>query len=243
MKHVVDKGKSQTPKDKVGENLYNRGVYNSVLDRRGDPQRAEAHRQEGRDRRGRAARPRDANITAARWKEIGLTASPRRSSVTCTDHNGHHAAYMQQWDGTKWVKVSDWIAPMKDKVRPLLEAAAKDYVDEEPAAGRSAPSLRQVVVTRSNRLSRARAGERRASRSRTLPDAVADDALRERRADDGNASTAQPTAAADRILVGQQYRGDLRPRHPGAQGRVARRAARAASWRCSAPTAPARPRR
>ncbi len=27
LKHVVDKGKSQTPKDKVGENFYNRGVY------------------------------------------------------------------------------------------------------------------------------------------------------------------------------------------------------------------------
>ena len=53
--------------------------------------------------------------------------------MTCDDHNGHHAAYMQQWDGTKWVKVSDWIAPMKDKVRPLLEAAAKDYVSKDPA--------------------------------------------------------------------------------------------------------------
>ena len=30
-KHVVDKGKSKAPKDKVGENLYNRGVYNSML--------------------------------------------------------------------------------------------------------------------------------------------------------------------------------------------------------------------
>ena len=31
MKYVVDKGMSQTAKDKVGENLYNRGVYNSML--------------------------------------------------------------------------------------------------------------------------------------------------------------------------------------------------------------------
>ena len=31
IKNVVDKGKSQTPKDKVGENLYNRGVYNSMI--------------------------------------------------------------------------------------------------------------------------------------------------------------------------------------------------------------------
>ena len=56
-------------------------------------------------------------ITAARWKELGLRrTSRRRSQVTCTDHNGHNSAYMQQWDGDKWVKVSDWIAPMKDKV-------------------------------------------------------------------------------------------------------------------------------
>jgi branched-chain amino acid transport system substrate-binding protein len=48
--------------------------------------------------------------------------------VTCDDHNGHSPAYMQQWDGTKWVKASDWIEPMKDKVEPLLEKAAADYV-------------------------------------------------------------------------------------------------------------------
>jgi branched-chain amino acid transport system substrate-binding protein len=128
-KFVVDKGKSQTPKDKVGENFYNRGVYNAVLV-------AEAIRNAqklsgkkvvtGEDvRRGLET----VNISAARWKELGLDGfgSPI-SGVSCTDHNGHQAAYMQQWDGTKWVKISDWISPMKDKVRPLLEAAAKDYV-------------------------------------------------------------------------------------------------------------------
>src|SRR5205807_2515985 len=31
VKYVVDKGKSQVEKEKVGENFYNRGVYNSVL--------------------------------------------------------------------------------------------------------------------------------------------------------------------------------------------------------------------
>jgi len=28
---VIDPGKSQTPKDKLGESHYNKGVYNSVL--------------------------------------------------------------------------------------------------------------------------------------------------------------------------------------------------------------------
>jgi branched-chain amino acid transport system substrate-binding protein len=141
LKHVVGKGNNQTPKDKVGENLYNRGVYNSVLI-------AEAIRNAqkitgkklvtGEDvRRGLET----LNISAARWKEIGLPEfGAPITGVSCTDHNGHHAAYMQQWDGTKWVKVSDWIQPMKEKVRPLLEAAAKDYVSKnQPWPKRTEP--------------------------------------------------------------------------------------------------------
>jgi branched-chain amino acid transport system substrate-binding protein len=141
LKHVVGKGNNQTPKDKVGENLYNRGVYNSVLI-------AEAIRNaqkitgkkvvSGEDvRRGLET----LNISAARWKEIGLPEfGAPITGVSCTDHNGHHAAYMQQWDGTKWVKVSDWIQPMKEKVRPLLEAAAKDYVSKnQPWPKRTEP--------------------------------------------------------------------------------------------------------
>lgn len=128
-KYVVDKGKSQVEKDKFGEAFYNRGVYNSVIV-------AEAIRNAqkvtgkkvviGEDvRRGLES----LRISEAQWKELGLPgfASPI-TNLSCADHNGHHAAYVQQWDGTKWVKVSDWITPMKDKVRPLLEEAADDYV-------------------------------------------------------------------------------------------------------------------
>ena len=51
--------------------------------------------------------------------------------VTCDDHNGHHNVYRRR-SGTarSGRKGSDWIAPMKDKVRPLLEAAAKDYAEK-----------------------------------------------------------------------------------------------------------------
>ena len=41
---------------------------------------------------------------------------------------------------TKWVKITDWIAPMKEKVRPMLEAAAKDYVSKnQPWPKRTEP--------------------------------------------------------------------------------------------------------
>jgi branched-chain amino acid transport system substrate-binding protein len=129
VKHVVDKGKGQTQKDKVGETFYNRGVFNSAIV-------AEAIRNAQKITGKKAVTGEDVrrgfeslSISAARWDEIGLPgfAAPI-AGLSCADHNGHHSAYMQQWDGTKWVKVSDWISPMKDKVRPLLEAAAKDYV-------------------------------------------------------------------------------------------------------------------
>ncbi|MGE3990566.1 ABC transporter substrate-binding protein [Pseudorhodoplanes sp.] len=140
-KHVVDKGKSQVVADKFGENLYNRGVYNSVLI-------AEAIRNAQKITGKKAVTGEDVRrgfetmkISAARWKELGLPdfGAPVEN-VSCTDHNGHHAAYMQQWDGTKWVKVSDWIVPMKERVRPLLEAAAKDYVSKnQPWPKRTEP--------------------------------------------------------------------------------------------------------
>ena len=134
VKYVVDKGYSQVAKEKVGENLYNRGIYNSVLI-------AEAIRNAQRITGKKAVTGEDVrrglealNITEARWKELGLPEfGGPITGVSCTDHNGHQSAYMQQWDGARWAKVTDWISPMKDKVRPLLEAAASEYVSKDPA--------------------------------------------------------------------------------------------------------------
>ena len=126
-KYVIGKD-SQTPKEKVGENLYNRGVYNAVLITeaiRNAQQITGKKVVTGDDvRRGLET----LKIPPERWKEIGLPDFGAPVEVTCEDHNGHHSAYVQQWDGAKWVKVSDWISPMKDKVMPLLDAAAQDYL-------------------------------------------------------------------------------------------------------------------
>jgi branched-chain amino acid transport system substrate-binding protein len=134
VKYVVDKGLSQVAKERVGENYYNRGLYNSVLT-------SEAIRNAQRITGKKVVTGEDVrrgletlSMTEARWKELGLPEFANAlTGITCTDHNGHQSAYMQQWDGTKWVVASDWIAPMKDRVRPLLEAAAKEYVSKDPA--------------------------------------------------------------------------------------------------------------
>jgi len=75
---------SQTPKEKVGENLYNRGVLNSVVI-------AEAIRNAQKitgkkDITGEEMRRglESLQITAARWKEIGLEGFASPISVSCT---------------------------------------------------------------------------------------------------------------------------------------------------------------
>jgi branched-chain amino acid transport system substrate-binding protein len=130
VKDVIDKGNSQTAKNKVGENFYNRGVMNAavIAEAIRHAQKVTGHKDITGDdmRRGLET----LNITAERWKELGLPGFAAPLQVTCEDHNGHNSAYMQQWDGTKWVKVSDWISPMKDKVIPLVDKAAADYVSK-----------------------------------------------------------------------------------------------------------------
>ncbi len=127
-KHVVDKGLS-TLKDasRLGENNYNKGVYNSMLI-------AEAIRTAQKKTGKKVVDAQDVragleslDIDAARIKEMGLEGFMTPVKVTCDDHSGSNAAYVQQWDGAKWVKVSDWMDPMKDKVRPLLVADAAAY--------------------------------------------------------------------------------------------------------------------
>ncbi len=127
---IYDKGMSQGTKEHVGDVLYNRGVYNSVLI-------AEAIRNaqklsgkkvvNGEDvRRGLET----LNVTEARWREIGLPGFAGPIQLTCQDHNGHRPAFMQRWDGTKWAQVSGLIQPASDRLTKLLDEAATDYVDK-----------------------------------------------------------------------------------------------------------------
>ena len=133
IKHVVDKGKSQVKdKSKVGENLYNRGVINSVL-------MAEAIRTAQQITGKKAITGAEMRVglenldlTAERLKEIGLEGFTNPIRVTCKDHAGAHPIYIQQWDGKNWQKASEWIEPMRDAVRPLLEDAAVKYVADKP---------------------------------------------------------------------------------------------------------------
>ncbi len=129
-KLVIDAGKSQTPAAEFGQVLYDRGVYNSVLIAEAI---AEAQKITGKKvvtgedvRRGLE----NLDLDAARFKALGLEDFAAPFKLTCADHNSHSATFVQQWDGAKWVKVSDLIAPATDMVEPLLNEAAKTYAEK-----------------------------------------------------------------------------------------------------------------
>ena len=139
-KHVSTRARARSPEGQVRREILQPRRLQLRARRRGDPQCATDHRQESGHRRGRAPRPRDASRSPQmRWKELGLPNFGAPVEVTCADHNGHHTAYMQQWDGAKWVKVSDWIDPMKDASARCWWPPPR-YTLKRTSRGRSAPN-------------------------------------------------------------------------------------------------------
>jgi branched-chain amino acid transport system substrate-binding protein len=79
------------------------------------------------------------SLTAARLKELGAEGLLSPVSVSCRDHEGGGSVKFQQWDGTQWNAITDWIAPDQAPVRPLVEASAARYAQEKGITPRDCP--------------------------------------------------------------------------------------------------------
>src|SRR5262249_39938099 len=66
-------------------------------------------------------------LTATSLKELGAEGLISPLTLSCRDHEGGGSVKFQQWDGTQWRLISDWIAPDQALVRPLVEASAAKY--------------------------------------------------------------------------------------------------------------------
>jgi branched-chain amino acid transport system substrate-binding protein len=125
VKFVYDKGKGAGKKEEMGSPLYNRGIVNAMLS-------AEAIRtaiaKYGSKQAPTAEQVRwgfeHLALTEKRLEELGMKGFTHPIKVSCDDHEGSGPVLIQQWDGKKWNLVSDWVAPMRDVVRPKIEAAA-----------------------------------------------------------------------------------------------------------------------
>jgi len=124
VKFVHDKGKSPGPKDKMGEALYNRGVVNAMFEV--EAFRTAMARFGNKALTGEQVRwgLEHLSLTDKRLEELGLKGFTHPVKVSCEDHEGNGPVLIQQWDGKRWNIVSEWVAPMREVVRPKLEAAA-----------------------------------------------------------------------------------------------------------------------
>ena len=60
-------------------------------------------------------------------------------TLSCRDHEGGGSVKFQQWDGTQWTVITDWIATDQALVRPLVEASAAKYAQEKGITPRACP--------------------------------------------------------------------------------------------------------
>jgi branched-chain amino acid transport system substrate-binding protein len=121
---LYDKGKGAGKKEGVGEVLYNRGVVNAMLS--AEAIRTAMTKYGNKPLTGEQVRWGYENLTLTeqRLEQLGMKGFTHPIKVTCEDHEGNGPVLVEQWDGKKWTIVSDWIAPMRDVVRPKLEASA-----------------------------------------------------------------------------------------------------------------------
>jgi branched-chain amino acid transport system substrate-binding protein len=78
-------------------------------------------------------------LTPAYLKELGAEGLIAPLTLSCRDHEGGGGVKFQQWDGTQWTVLTDWIAPDQALVRPLVEASAAKYAQEKGITPRGCP--------------------------------------------------------------------------------------------------------
>jgi branched-chain amino acid transport system substrate-binding protein len=78
-------------------------------------------------------------LTAARLKALGAEGLLPPITLSCRDHEGGGGVKFRQWDGTQWVVLTDWVAPDQALVRPLVEASAAKYAQEQGITPRTCP--------------------------------------------------------------------------------------------------------
>jgi len=124
VKVVYDKGKGAGKKEEMGAPLYNRGIVNAMLS--AEAIRTAMGKFGNKALTGEQVRWgfENLNLTDQRLDQLGMKGFTHAIKVTCEDHEGNGPVLIQQWDGKAWKVVSDWIQPMRDVVRPKIEAAA-----------------------------------------------------------------------------------------------------------------------
>jgi branched-chain amino acid transport system substrate-binding protein len=137
--HVYARGKGPGPEGEVGTTLWTRGMLRALFTT--EAIRTAMHQFGNQPLTGAQVQwgLEHLAITPAYLKEIGAEGLIPPLTLSCRDHEGGGGVKFQQWDGTQWTVITDWIAPDQALVRPLVEASAAKYAQEKGITPRDCP--------------------------------------------------------------------------------------------------------
>ena len=137
--HVYARGKGAGPERDVGTPSWIRGMLRALLTTEGiraamrhfgNQPMTGVQVQWGLDH---------LSLTPAYLKELGAEGLIPPLTLSCHDHEGGGGVKFQQWDGTQWTVLTDWITTDQTLVRPLVEASAAKYAQEKGITPRDCP--------------------------------------------------------------------------------------------------------
>ena len=130
IKYVYGGDMAKANEEKVGQVLYNRALVNAMVGVEGI--RTAQAKFGKKSLTGDQVRwgLEHLNVTAADLAKLGFKGMVHPMKITCADHETMGPMIVQQWDGKQWHYASDWYTPMRDVVRPMIEADAMKYAKE-----------------------------------------------------------------------------------------------------------------
>ncbi|ODT07796.1 MAG: ABC transporter permease [Mesorhizobium sp. SCN 65-20] len=128
-KYVVDAGKSQIGEGEFDWVFYQRGVLISMFTVEGIKAAQEHFGTKVVNPEQLRWGLENLKLDEAKLASIGMSGMIGPFSTACNNHAGHAGAWMMQWDGGKFAKVSDLLSADQDMIAPLVEAEAKKYAE------------------------------------------------------------------------------------------------------------------
>jgi len=128
-KHVVDAGKSQINKEsgEFDSTAYQRGVLMSVILAEAVKAAQEHAGTNTINQEQLRWGLENIKIDEAKLQEIGVEGMMAPFSTSCANHTGNAGAWMVEWDGSKFTKVSDVLTADREIIDPMVEQAAQEY--------------------------------------------------------------------------------------------------------------------
>ncbi len=141
VKYVYAGDVEEARRNHWGEVLYNRVILNNVYT--AEAARTAMARWGNKPLSGEQMRwgLENLHVTEERLDELGLKGYAAPMKITCADHESGGSVIIQQWDGKQWVLITDWIEPMRDVVRPMIERSAAQYAKENDITPRDCSTV------------------------------------------------------------------------------------------------------